>query len=135
MVHQISEFNGTLKERYEILMGKALKYAYEKNPNYSDFNEKTEDLAEYKITKDVSTKDYYCHTIYLNKLPTGLYDEIWGVIEALPIWIDTYLSGKTSLYNMVNYYTSEQLENRIIWAEGVVEKIMIYRENFIKEQI
>ena len=125
-----TELETSLKGRYEAIIKKAFNYTYEDNPARVGWElHKIDCDVEIINPNDVKANEYYLIGVYL---PEDLQDKIIEITESLPMFVDTYLTGRTSIYNMVNYFTPEKLEEQLLNAENILLKVEPIRNEFIK---
>lgn len=122
----------SLEERVDAVLKRAFSLAYEDNPSRTEWPLHPVD-ADFEIVRPEDNRGdaYYMAEIYL---PEYLFDELVGVTEALPAFVDTYLSGKTSLHNLLNVFTPDNLEKKVTHAEQVVTQADNLRAEFRSRQ-
>ena len=122
----------SLKERCDKVFNAAIKIEIESNPNRIGWELHPQN-TQVKITnlKDIKPDEYYMRRLYLEG---ENYDNLFHITEGLPMWLDTYLSGRTSPKNMLEQYTIENLETMLTKMELDLVKIEQARNEFIARQ-
>lgn len=122
--------NKSLMDRWKDLFALAVNISHEDNPERQGWPLHSNNCA-FRITNDkyVNKDVYYLCEVYLNKEER---DYLYAVVEGLPIWVNTYLSGKSSIANKINKYTPENFEKMIAEYEEKLEKISLKRKEFIE---
>ena len=104
-------------EQVENIIGLSFKILYESNPNRIGWELHTldvnEDIKNVKFKDTLPTNVYYLYQCYKDLLGEELLEELWNINEGFSMWIETFESGCTSINNMLNVYTIENLESKI----------------------
>lgn len=126
-------------EQVENIIGLSFKILYESNPNRIGWELHTldvnEDIKNVKFKDTLPTDVYYLYQCYMDLLGDELLEELWNINEGFSMWIETFESGRTSINNMLNVYTVENLESKIKKYEPIVQKAWQIRCNWIKQQM
>jgi hypothetical protein len=122
------------KERVEALIIRATTIAYESNNKREGWElHKLNSEVEITNSADIKTDEYYLHNIYLSA-DSEEYNNLWNIVEGFPQFLATYLSGRTSIHNMLTVYTPENLEEILNKHENQIIDIDALRNKFIARQ-
>lgn len=123
-------------EQVENIIGLSFKILYESNPNRIGWELHTldvnEDIKNVKFKDTLPTNVYYLYQCYMDLLGEELLEELWNINEGFSMWVETFESGHTSINNMLNVYTIENLESKIQKYEPIVQKAWQIRCNWIE---
>lgn len=120
------------KDRVDSVLKRAFALAYEDNPARTEWPLHPIDADfDIRCPEDIRGDVYYMGELYLT---TDLLDEVIGITEALPAFLDTYLSGRTSLDNLLHVYTPENLDRKLTQAELVLSQAESLRDEFMNRQ-
>ena len=102
----------------------------EDNPCRKGWDLHTVELFTEKKITGQSPNKYYLFECYLNE---NLKDALFEIEDFFSGWIDTYINGKTSIYNLVNVYTPENLEKKITYYTSIVNEALKKRAIFLEQ--
>lgn len=123
----------SISDRLDILFLKANKIANESNPHRDSkwFRHKQSFVCKINNPKYINPDAYYLHELYLSDKET---DELFEIVEGFPMWLNVYLSGKTSIKNMIDVYTPENLEKLVAKYESIMTTLMKRKIEFLKNK-
>lgn len=122
----------SLQERCNKVLARAFSIAYEDNPSRTEWPQHTIN-ADFMVScpEDRKGSAYYMIELYLPEL---IADKLIALTEFLPAWLDTYLSGRCSLHDMLHVYTPEKLESIVQEKEQLLLEVEQLRNQFIVKQ-
>jgi len=123
----------SISDRIDMLFLKANKIANESNPLRDSkwIRHKQNSVCKITNPKYINPEAYELYEVYLNDDQTC---ELFDILEGLPSWIDNYLSGRTSIKNMIEIYTPENLEKIILYHESIITKLIKSKIEFLKNK-
>jgi hypothetical protein len=122
----------SIENRCNDLFKMAFWICYEDNPCRVGW-ELHSNNSDVVITRseDIKPNEYYLIDVYMDG---ENIDKLYDITEGFVLWIDTYKSGRTSIFNMLNLYTPEKLEELLQKYESNIKVIVALRDNFVKKQ-
>lgn len=120
------------EERFEQLFKTAFSICFEDNPERIGW-EKHKIDCDVKITnkKFIKPDAYYLIEVYLSDEGT---DNLFHIVEGIPMWLETYHSGRCSIDAMINEFTPENMERILKKGEEQIVQIEKEKNDFINAQ-